>query len=204
MAASLPAEPRALQAQPLAEEAFQRVYESTAGPILAYLVAGCGRRDVAEDLLQEIFCRLLLRWPSLAGEVAGPAADPSALRRYLFRIATNLLHDRWRSGEAQPFAEPAEETAPSRSLDSGMETGVDVRAMLGQLKPRERELLWLAYVEGMDHAEISAATGLGRLSVRTLLFRARGKARAFLQARAAGPAPVLDRTHASVPKGVAR
>jgi RNA polymerase sigma-70 factor, ECF subfamily len=52
--------------------------------------------------------------------------------------------------------------------------------MLEHLKPKERELLWLAYVEGMDHAEIAAATGLGRLSVRTLLFRARNKAKRFL------------------------
>jgi RNA polymerase sigma-70 factor (ECF subfamily) len=52
--------------------------------------------------------------------------------------------------------------------------------MLQTLKPRERELLWLAYVEGMDHAEISSATGLNRLSVRTLLFRARNKAKQFL------------------------
>ena len=52
--------------------------------------------------------------------------------------------------------------------------------MLQHLKPRERELLWLAYVEGMDHAEISASTGLNRLSVRTLLFRARNRAKQFL------------------------
>jgi len=49
-----------------------------------------------------------------------------------------------------------------------------------KLRPRERELLWLAYVEGMSHAEIAAATGLGAMSVRILLYRARQKASAFL------------------------
>ena len=52
--------------------------------------------------------------------------------------------------------------------------------MLSALKPMERQLLWLAYVEGLDHAEIASATGLNRLSVRTLLFRARNKAKQFL------------------------
>jgi RNA polymerase sigma-70 factor, ECF subfamily len=59
---------------------------------------------------------------------------------------------------------------------------MDVRAAMRALKPRERELLWLAYVEGMNHAEIAAATGLRTLSVRMLLFRARGKAAGLLLA----------------------
>jgi RNA polymerase sigma-70 factor (ECF subfamily) len=46
---------------------------------------------------------------------------------------------------------------------------------LGELAPRERALVWLAYVEGASHAEIAAALGLSALSVRVLLFRARGK-----------------------------
>jgi RNA polymerase sigma-70 factor (ECF subfamily) len=163
--------PVAPAAEPLAEEAFQRLYDATSGPVLGYLIAACGRRDVAEDLLQETFCRLLLRWPSLAAI----AADPQALRRYLFRIATNLLHDRWRSGAGEPFAEP-----PEQGIVPNLDLAVDMRAMLRHLRPRERELLWLAYVEDMDHAEIAAATGLSRLSVRTLLFRARAKARKML------------------------
>jgi RNA polymerase sigma-70 factor (ECF subfamily) len=49
------------------------------------------------------------------------------------------------------------------------------------LKPRERELLWLAYVEGMSHAEIAAATGLGAMSIRILLYRTRQKASTLLR-----------------------
>ena len=59
---------------------------------------------------------------------------------------------------------------------------IDVRRSMDLLKPRERELLWLAYVEGMSHAEIAAATGLGAMSVRLLLFRARRRAAALLGA----------------------
>jgi RNA polymerase sigma-70 factor (ECF subfamily) len=71
--------------------------------------------------------------------------------------------------------------------DSGVETDedsrLDVQAAMRQLKPRERELLWLAYVEGMSHAEIAAATGLGAMSIRILLYRARQKASGFLRPR---------------------
>src|SRR6266700_89375 len=44
-----------------------------------------------------------------------------------------------------------------------------------QLRPRERHLLWLAYVEGANHKEIADSTGLRTGSVKLLLFRARRK-----------------------------
>ena len=153
----------------LSELAFQRLYDANATSIHSYLLAVSARRDVADDLLQETFCRLLLHSKTVA------RLDALELRRYLFRIATNLLRDRWRSGDTTPFPDP-----PELATNPFLENSIDIRAMLHHLKPRERELLWLAYVEGMDHAEISAATGLNRLSVRTLLFRARNKAKQFL------------------------
>jgi len=152
---------------PLSEQAFQRLYDATSRPLLGYLIAVSGRHDVADDLLQETYIRFLAR--------QRPTMEPDETRRYLFRIATNLLRDRWRRNDHQPFAEPAE-PAHTPNLDATL----DIRATLQHLKPRERELLWLAYVEGMDHREIAAATGLQPLSIRILLYRARNKAAALL------------------------
>jgi RNA polymerase sigma-70 factor (ECF subfamily) len=97
-------------------------------------------------------------------------------RSYLFRIATNLLHNRVRSRDDAALEEPAE-----RGALTDEDARLDVRAAMRHLKSRERELLWLAYVEGMSHAEIAAATGLGVMSIRILLYRARQKASAFLR-----------------------
>ena len=47
--------------------------------------------------------------------------------------------------------------------------------MLSRLNPREREILWLAYVEGSSHKEIAEVVGLKAGSVHLLLFRARHK-----------------------------
>ena len=155
----------------LSELAFQRLYDANATNIHSYLLAVSARRDIADDLLQETFCRLLLHTKSTAH------LDPLELRRYLFRIATTLLRDRHRRGDTIPFTDP-----PEPATNPSPDTNLDIARMLQALKPRERELLWLAYVEGMDHVEISAATGLNRLSVRTLLFRARNHAKQFLTA----------------------
>jgi RNA polymerase sigma-70 factor, ECF subfamily len=157
------------QATAMDEQEFGALYDATARPILAYLLGVTGRKDVAEDVLQETYCRFLVRQPQ--------SMDANETRRYLFRIATNLLRDRWRKGDDEPWQEVAEE-----GLSVDVDTQMDVRAAMRALKPRERELLWLAYVEGMNHAEIAAATGLRALSVRMLLFRARRKAAGLLLA----------------------
>jgi RNA polymerase sigma-70 factor (ECF subfamily) len=157
------------QATAMDEQEFRGLHDATARPILAYLLGVTGRRDVAEDVLQETYCRFLVRQP--------PPMDANETRRYLFRIATNLLRDRWRRRDDEPWQETAED---GFVVDVDMQ--MDVRAAMRALNPRERELLWLAYVEGMNHAEIAAATGLRVMSVRMLLFRARRKAAGLLLA----------------------
>jgi RNA polymerase sigma-70 factor, ECF subfamily len=153
------------------EAAFQLVYDATARPLWAYLLRVSGRRDVADDLLQETYCRFLGR---KAGELAMNKADT---RSYLFRIATNLLRDRWRRGESA-FDDDADEELV---VEDDPAAKIDVRRMMQALKPRARLLLWLAYVEGMSHAEIAEATGLSVLSIRLLLFRARRHAAGLLR-----------------------
>lgn len=165
-----PSAPADRASSPLTEPAFQRLYDATSRPILAYLIAVTGHHHLAEDLLQETYIRLLAQ--------PRPAMDADETRRYLFRIATNLVRDRWRRKDHQPFPEPDELANASHTSD--LDTSIDIRRALQSLKPRERELLWLAYVEGMSHAEIAAATGLQSLSVRMLLYRARKKAAALL------------------------
>ncbi|MGA3135148.1 MAG: sigma-70 family RNA polymerase sigma factor [Terracidiphilus sp.] len=150
------------------EEGFRRLYEATSRPLWGYLQHVCGRPDAADDLLQETYCKFLLS--------KVPAMDEARTRSYLFRIATNLLHNRFRSREDAALEEPAE-----CGVETDQAARLDVQAAMRRLKPRERELLWLAYVEGMSHAEIAAATGLGAMSIRILLYRARRKASGILR-----------------------
>jgi RNA polymerase sigma-70 factor, ECF subfamily len=51
------------------------------------------------------------------------------------------------------------------------------------MRPRDRQLLWLAYAEGYSHREIAEVTGLASASIRLLLFRARRKMAALLRER---------------------
>lgn len=146
------------------EAEFNALYRSTAEALRLYIDRVCGERRIVEDLLQETYYRLL------HSKFASP--DPEEMRRYLFRIAANVIRDHWRKTKRLregPQDIPEEVAVESRAAR------LDVRSALKDLKPRERELLWLAYAEEYSHSEIASILGLGTLSVRVLLFRARRK-----------------------------
>jgi len=128
--------------------------------------AGCRRRSAAGVLLSPA--------PQRKNRNAASRISP-----YLFRIATNLLHDRWRRGDDLTFEAP-----DKRAVEMYPERELDITRMLHRLKPRSRQLLWLAYVEELTHREIAAITGLNVLSIRILLLRARREARALLTSEA--------------------
>jgi RNA polymerase sigma-70 factor, ECF subfamily len=150
-------------------DAFAAFYGRSARPLWAYLARVSADPALADDLMQESFVRFLIASRpefSLAdGEVAA--------RRYLFRIATNLLRDHWR----RPAQASIEEIPEELFANPGTSAQADCQAMLGpalkQMKPRERQLLWLAHAEGYSHREIAQITGLASASIRLLLFRAR-------------------------------
>jgi RNA polymerase sigma-70 factor, ECF subfamily len=152
----------------VSQDSFRTLYGLTNRPLWAYLLRVSGRRDVADDLVQETYCRFL------AARL--PEMDAAESRGYLFRIATNLLHDHWRKRQA-----PGAVSSAVQSCEEDPETRTDVRRCFGRLKPRDRQLLWLAYVEGFDHKEIARVTGLRVASVRVLLFHARAQLAAALR-----------------------
>jgi RNA polymerase sigma-70 factor (ECF subfamily) len=151
--------------------AFASFYERSARPLWAYLVRASSDAALADDLMQESYVRFLCaqRAPSLAddGEVAA--------RLYLFRIATNLLHDHWRRPRATSIDELPEEVFSAESGAEQIESQAELGPALRLMKPRERQLLWLAHAEGYSHREIAQVTGLASASIRLLLFRARRK-----------------------------
>ncbi|HUR34447.1 MAG TPA: RNA polymerase sigma factor [Vicinamibacterales bacterium] len=145
----------------LTEREFHALYARTAAPLRAYVIRILGSATNADDILQDTYLRLL-RKPV-------PTRDADELRAYVFRIASNLVVDHWRARKREVPDTPPDRGASGR--DQGLR--LDITRLFAKLKPRERQLVWLAHVEGADHREIAAALGLRAGSVRVLLSRAR-------------------------------
>jgi len=153
--------------QPMDNEQIAAFYERSARTLWAYLARVSRDPALADDLTQESYVRFLCAEHPEDGEVAA--------RRYLFRIATNLLRDHWR----RPCASSIDDVSEEHLIAKCGAAHADSQAMLGpamaQLRLRDRQLLWLAYAEGYSHREIAEVTGLASASIRLLLFRARRK-----------------------------
>ena len=154
----------------MTEEAFNVFYELTARPVRVYLARITGDDRLADDLLQEAYYRFLRSGMSFESD--------DHRRHYLFRIATNLVRDRFRRPrlDRAPLMEdgPLQPAAPG-NLEVQTQQRSDLQRAMAQLTQRERDLVWLAYGQGSTHREIAGTLGLGSSSIKPLLFRARRK-----------------------------
>jgi RNA polymerase sigma-70 factor (ECF subfamily) len=151
------------------EEAFRSFYDRTARGLWSYLSRITGDRQLADDLMQEAYYRFLR---------AGRTYENETHRRNsLFLIATNLARDAHRRHVPAQLPEDVDHPAlrAAGDLAAAAERRTDLSRALARLKPRERQMLWLAYAQGESHRDIAEMLGLKAESIRLLLFRARRK-----------------------------
>jgi len=121
------------------------------------------RRDVAQELLQELFVKLA----SAKGFTAATDKDS-----YAFRAAIHLAMD-WRKREAKrPMARAAVEEATVLATLIRDEQVQQVLAGLEALTELEREAFVLRYLEQMEYAEVGRRMGKTEHQARGLCHRA--------------------------------
>ena len=153
----------------MSREEFAAFYQQTAPALRRYLARIAGNADLADDLLQEAYIRLIHAAPE----------GGTQRRAYLYRTATNLAADHFRASRRERIGLGLWKWRQPVAVAPREPAGVE--QAFAELKVRERALLWLAYVEGATHAEIAAALGCGQRSVRVLLFRARRRMEGLLR-----------------------
>ena len=159
-------------------EAFAGFYQRSSRSLWAYLARVSADPALADDLMQESYLRFLCAARPDDGEVAH--------RRYLFGIATNLLRDHWRRPRFTSIEQIPEAIFASGDGRGRSDAQADLGPALARMRPRDRQLLWLAHAEGYSHREIAEITGLAVTSVRLLLFRARRKIARLLRQQLSG------------------
>jgi RNA polymerase sigma-70 factor (ECF subfamily) len=142
-----------------------------------YLTRLTADRELSEDLLQEIWMRMMTRGSQFKGD--------SQIVTWLFAIARNLVFDLHRKRSSSTTLDVGRETGdegrfellPGREKDP-FDHCVDtehahlVTEALLTLKPRYRELIELRFHREMSLVEIAQTTGSSLSSVKTRLYRA--------------------------------
>lgn len=133
---------------------------------LAYARTGC--RTDAEDVMQEVFLRLIK---------AGPAFDSeSHAKAWLLRVASNCANDLFRL----PWRRREEPLAENLSAPEALETGSVTQAVLS-LPARYRIPIHLYYYEDYSVAEIANILSKSEGTIKSRLFRARNLLRERLK-----------------------
>jgi RNA polymerase sigma-70 factor (ECF subfamily) len=137
-------------------------------------------RAEAEDVVQEVFVRVLKRRRSL------PAIHD--MRVWLTRIAWNLALDHRRRIRPEQMDESFAESLAESSLpaDDQLDQAQRMKAVLREMErlPRkERHVLLLSAIEELGTAEMAEVLGTSESAVRALLFRARTRLRERLEVR---------------------
>ncbi len=135
-------------------------------------------RAEAEDVVQDVFVRVLERRGSLA--------EVRDMRVWLVRIAWNLALDRRRRIRPDQFDAGFAENLVARGTlaDKAVDEAQRMAAVLRELEklPKaERHVLLLSVVEELSTAEMAAVLDRSDSAVRALLFRARTRLRERLE-----------------------
>ena len=148
------------------ESAFAQVYRRYSGPMFAVAMQVLGRREQAADAVQQAFVQA---WKAAASY--SPEADVAP---WLFTITRRAAIDTYRRERRHPVADQDEAVdlgVPGPSLEAAWEAW-EVRRALDALPPDEREVIRLAYLEGLTQSEVAARLDLPMGTVKSRTHRA--------------------------------
>ncbi len=167
--------------------AFEAVYEAFRARVFSFLVRLSRRRDVAEDLLEETFLRLVARARDLDTD--------TSLAAWLFTVARNLyaswcrhraVHEDRISELSPSWPAPAPGETPFEATARN-ETERRLETALARLALKDREVILLVAVEQFTPSEAALALGLTAEALRKRLQRARERLAVELNAETAHP-----------------
>lgn len=156
--------------------AFDLLFARNRSGLLSYILLLVGDRDIAEDIFQETFAKVLCKLQE------GKYISSGKFGAWCIRIAHNIVIDEYRKKKIRKFVEvpegyditdflgnlfvsaPIEEELIHRQVIS------DLHNLIGLLPPVQREVIFLRYYQRMTFRQISVLT---HVSVNTSLGRMR-------------------------------
>jgi RNA polymerase sigma-70 factor (ECF subfamily) len=156
-------------------ELMDQLIETYQHRLMRYLMFLTGKREVAEDLFQEVWIRVLRRGSQYNGK--------ARFDTWIFTIARNLVIDLSRKrtmASLDEMREGGEDERPFEIVQDGpsplaqfetRENASEVATVLMTLEPTYREVLTLRFQEEMSLEEIATVTRAPLSTVKSRLYR---------------------------------
>jgi len=155
---------RAQQARRRLAELYDRNYE----PVYRYCYYRVGDAAVAEDLVSEVFVRMVEKLDSF-----DPCGRP--LLAWLYVIARNLITDTFRQNDGGTSLPLENEWTAEDTLTHQVSGGLmadDIVAAFADLTEEQRQVILLKFMQEYDNAEIARIMSKSEGSVKSLQHRA--------------------------------
>ena len=136
--------------------AFAEIYNEIKTPVFTVICRIVGKRDDAEDVMQDLFLRLLRHG------VSSPVKNP---RAYIFQMAHNMALDEVKKKESE---ELSDEMTDGTDVFDISYVRLDIESALARLPLPERETVSLHLTAGLKFREIA---NMKRVPLGTVLSR---------------------------------
>ena len=172
--------------------ALARLYETHKRRLMGYLVKILGTRELAEEVFQEVWIKVLHGIASYRPRQGG------TFRAWLYRVASNAAVDRLRYEARRPAAGggrengadgiqeadrlPSPRPGPERQA-AGRQMAAALGQALGRLTDRQRAAILLRHQQGLSYPEVADALGVPQGTAKTLVHRGVLALRGILEAR---------------------
>jgi RNA polymerase sigma-70 factor, ECF subfamily len=153
------------------QEDVARLYDSFGASLFRYALMLLGRREAAEDVIQQVFVGLIDRG---AGHIKEP-------QTYLRAVVRNACYSQLRAGRVRGDGAASDEILegrPDTAEPLSVEDRLALQAAILALPAEQREVIHLHVFEGLTFKEVAAATGEPPNTVASRYRYALGKLRA--------------------------
>lgn len=162
--------------------AFEEIYSRYHPVLSAYGMRLTGDADMVADAVQDLFVKLIRNCSSLK--------QTDSVKYYLLSSLRHKIFDEYRkkhpavsleAGDAFFAYDPdTPESAFDDTDDEKMKKLARLEKSVSCLSKRQKEILYLYYVKGLSHKQISEMLGINGQSSKNLLFRTISKLKASL------------------------
>lgn len=152
-------------------ECFNTVFKDFVDPLYQYCYFRLSSADDAEDLVEEIFAKVLRNMNNFDD-------TKSSLKTWIYTIARNTLIDFLRSNSDASLQIDEDYQDDSMEIDNQANSALNaenLKSALTYLSESERELVEMRFISDLSYDEIAAITGKNAGALRVSLSRTLNK-----------------------------
>jgi RNA polymerase sigma-70 factor (family 1) len=160
------------------ENAFNGIYEAYSKPMYLKILSMVKDKDIADELLQELFIRL---WDN-----RGKILPEKAFQSYLYTITKNLVYNYFRKVASdnslieQLLLRGTERYLNAEELLLNKETSELLKNAIDQLSPQRKLVFELCKIEGKSYDEASKILGISVATINSHMTKSLQSIKSYL------------------------